>query len=187
VRSNFEPFRFTPKTLTNFHQLKTYKFPNPITCSHRIDITRNYCGEFNISFDSNLVIQAIDNNFITSEKMSLGSFIGDSGIDNITVVDLQPDPVTVTKIETTTVVSTDTTTIVSVTTATEIAVQAETITNATTEFIPTTDLITVVETTSVVASITTIESEDAPGFEYVISLMTFASLGVIIFVRRHKV
>jgi hypothetical protein len=77
----------------NWHQhefgaiigLGTYNFTSKIDGNYHFKITRDLTGEFKIFFDSELVIQATNNDTTSSEKFVFHSFVGDSGIDNIKV------------------------------------------------------------------------------------------------------
>ncbi len=67
--------------------VKSVKFNSTISGTHHIDITRNNTGEFNIFFDSELVINITDNRYQTSEMFAFVSWEGDSSFDNIYVSD----------------------------------------------------------------------------------------------------
>ncbi|MHA2252042.1 MAG: transcriptional regulator [Candidatus Kariarchaeaceae archaeon] len=65
--------------------LDSYNFDSPLEGTHHIDIERDVDGEFKIYFNSELVIQVVDNSITTSEKFGLVSWIGASSFDNIIV------------------------------------------------------------------------------------------------------
>jgi hypothetical protein len=62
-----------------------HQFSSPITGSHHIAITRTLQGDFQVFFDSTLIIEASDNSTTTSEKFVITSWVGDSAFDNIVV------------------------------------------------------------------------------------------------------
>ena len=68
--------------------LQSYKFNSTLHGSHDIEITRNITGNFNVKFDSELLLNITDNNWKTSEKFNFVSFQGNSSIDNIHVDNL---------------------------------------------------------------------------------------------------
>ncbi|MFX0141969.1 MAG: hypothetical protein ACFFDN_50495 [Candidatus Hodarchaeota archaeon] len=75
--------------------LDSYYFDAELEGTHHIDVTRDSEGQFHVYFDTILVLTATDNDFTTSQKFSMVSWSGDSGIDNITVsdtVDYPPSP-----------------------------------------------------------------------------------------------
>ena len=71
---------------------KDYSFPEPITGSHHIDITRTVNGEFNVYWDyvdesTQPIITRTSISVKTCEAFMFGAWIGDSIFDNITVSD----------------------------------------------------------------------------------------------------
>ncbi|MFQ5979883.1 MAG: hypothetical protein ACE5OZ_17265 [Candidatus Heimdallarchaeota archaeon] len=62
-----------------------HQFSSPITGSHHIAVTRDLQGNFEVFFDSTLIIEASDNSTTTSEKFIITSWVGDSAFDNIVV------------------------------------------------------------------------------------------------------
>ena len=68
--------------------LEIYDVPGDyITGSHTIHITRSLTGEFNVYFDSSLIITHTDNTVTTSKRIAFSSWVGDSAFDNIMVDD----------------------------------------------------------------------------------------------------
>ncbi|UCG03783.1 MAG: hypothetical protein JSW11_07310 [Candidatus Heimdallarchaeota archaeon] len=72
--------------------LQTKVFTSSITGSHHIDITRSLNGRFNVFFDATgssapPIISITHNGTTTCEQFVVGSWIGDSAIDNITISD----------------------------------------------------------------------------------------------------
>jgi len=65
--------------------LNQYQFPNDISGTHRVEVTRDNSGKFRIYFDDTFLFSATDNELKSSEVFFLGSSKGDSGFDNITV------------------------------------------------------------------------------------------------------
>jgi hypothetical protein len=78
---------FTNDETSPFDVFASYGFNASITGWHNIIITRNSEGEFNVFYDSTLVMQATDNSTTTSEYFVFGSFKGDSRFDDISVSD----------------------------------------------------------------------------------------------------
>ena len=62
-----------------------YSFSEPITGSHRVVVTRGLQGEFNVYFDSTLIITTTHTTTTTSERVVFSSWFGDSAFDNISV------------------------------------------------------------------------------------------------------
>lgn len=67
--------------------LDSHYFDAGFERTHHIDVTRDSEGQFHVYFDTILVLKATDNDFTTSQKFSILSWSGDSGIDNISVSD----------------------------------------------------------------------------------------------------
>ncbi|MHA2388090.1 MAG: hypothetical protein ACXACW_05135 [Candidatus Hodarchaeales archaeon] len=84
--------------------LGTKAYSTSITGSHHIDVTRTPEGQFNVYFDvtdsvATPIISVIDTTTTSFTQFAFGSWIGDSGIDNITVsnsIDITPDTTTTT-------------------------------------------------------------------------------------------
>ncbi len=67
-----------------------------ISGSHQVHVTRGLQGEFNVFFDSSLIITVTDNTITSSDRIFFGSMLGDSTFDNISVSDTVEDPSTTT-------------------------------------------------------------------------------------------
>ncbi|MHA1969530.1 MAG: hypothetical protein ACW964_17250 [Candidatus Hodarchaeales archaeon] len=78
----------------NIQLLDNYQFPDDITGTHQIDITRDQLGEFNIYYDSDLIINHTDAFITTSKIFIIGSWSGDISFDNIVVSDTVDPPTT---------------------------------------------------------------------------------------------
>jgi hypothetical protein len=84
--------------------LANHQFPDDVTGTHHIDITRALNGSFRVYFDSALIISARDTSTTISEVFIIGSWAGDVSFDNIVISD------SIDVIETTTTTTTTTTT-----------------------------------------------------------------------------
>ena len=72
--------------------MNEYQFPSQISPgAHNITIKRNYQGEFNVLFDSELKIIAQNNLTKTSTVFLLASVKGDTGFDNVTIDNAEPE------------------------------------------------------------------------------------------------
>ena len=67
------------------YELGSSKFLESNLESYHFKISRDLSGEFLVYVENNLLIEAQDNNVTISEKFSFASFIGNSGIDNVSV------------------------------------------------------------------------------------------------------
>ncbi|MFX1343210.1 MAG: hypothetical protein ACFFAL_11030 [Promethearchaeota archaeon] len=67
--------------------LVRHDFPSDLIGQHHIDVTRSLEGEFNVYFDSQLVLNVIDADVTSCEKFNFVSFQGNSSIDNIVISD----------------------------------------------------------------------------------------------------
>ena len=74
-------------TSNNDYLLANYTFPDDVTGSHHIDITRKPNGEINVCFDSTLIISHVDFSIMTSEIFVIGAWSGDVSFDNFVVSD----------------------------------------------------------------------------------------------------
>jgi hypothetical protein len=65
--------------------LGSYNLSPPFNKPIHFNITRDQQGHFKVYYDTELIIQATDNDINTSFIFTWNSFIGDTGLDNITV------------------------------------------------------------------------------------------------------
>ncbi len=71
-----------PFTLTT---LGTYDLTPPVMGPIHIEVTRDSQGQFKVYYDTEEIINAIDNDITISEYFLFTSRVGDTGIDNITI------------------------------------------------------------------------------------------------------
>lgn len=72
-----------PSTTT----LETYDLTPAVMESIHIEVTRDRKGHFKVYYDAALIIEATDNDITTSDHFVFRSYVGDTGIDNITIND----------------------------------------------------------------------------------------------------
>ena len=65
--------------------LGEYYIIPPVTESIHIEVTRDRQGHFKVFYNTNEIIDVTDNEIIKSEFFGLLSWVGDTGIDNITI------------------------------------------------------------------------------------------------------
>ena len=65
--------------------LGEYYIIPPVIKSIHIEITRDQQGHFKVYYNTNEIIDVTDNDITTSERFGLLSWVGDTGIDNITI------------------------------------------------------------------------------------------------------
>ena len=70
--------------------LDDHNFEADLEGSYHVKVTRNSEGEFEVYFNDTLVLEATDTAITTSQKFGVSSWLGASGIDNITVSDIDP-------------------------------------------------------------------------------------------------
>ena len=72
-----------PSTTT----LGSYDLTPAVMESIHIEVTRDKKGHFNVYYDTALIIEATDNDITTSDHFVFRSYVGDTGLDNITIND----------------------------------------------------------------------------------------------------